>query len=423
MTPAGPFSSWERSIAIRYLLTRRRNGGVALISLISFSAIALAVAALIITMSIMNGVRTELTSKILGFNGHAFVVGGAMTPEGRARMVERLRQVPGVVQAIPLIESQALVQGSSAASGAIVRGVSPQDLRATHIISTNIKSGSIAGYGRGEDGGETLLVGDKLAESLGIGVGDPISIISPTGDATAFGEAPTRKTYTVGGLFSVGMSEYDQTFIYMPLAQAQLFFGRGQAVDTIEIKLDDPDKAPGLKAELARAAGPGAIVSDWTEKNRAYFGALQVERNVMRFIFLFIVALAAMNIISGLIMLVKNKGRDIAILRTIGAGRGSILRIFFMAGAIIGLLGTLAGLIFGVLFCLNIKAIQAFIEWVTGAQIFNADVYFLAHVPARIDWGEVALVLIWAMGASCLFTLLPAARAARLDPVEALRYE
>jgi lipoprotein-releasing system permease protein len=423
MKPAGPFSAWERSIAIRYLRTKRRHGGVALISLISFTAIALAVAALIITMSIMNGFRTELTSKILGFNGHAFVVGGAMTPSDRTRMVERLRNIPGVVQAIPLIESQALVQGPSAAAGAIVRGVSPADLRATPIIAGAIKSGSMTAYGQGEDGGDTVLVGDKLAESLGIGVGDPISIISPTGDATAFGETPTRKTYTVGGLFSVGMSEYDQTFIYMPLAQAQLFFGRGQAVDFVEIKLDDPDKAPGLKSILARISGPGAVVSDWTEKNRAYFGALQVERNVMRFIFLFIVALAAMNIISGLIMLVKNKGRDIAILRTMGAGRGSILRIFFMAGATIGLLGTLAGLVFGVLFCLNIETIQAFVEWVTGAQIFNADVYFLAHVPARIDWGEVALVVVWAFGAACLFTLLPAARAARLDPVEALRYE
>jgi lipoprotein-releasing system permease protein len=421
--PAGPFSRWERSIAFRYLLTKRRNGGVALISLISFAAIALAVAALIITMSIMNGFRSELTAKILGFNGHAYVVTGPMSPDERGRCVARLRAVPGVIQAIPVIESEALVQGADAAAGAVVRGVSPADLRATRIIASNMKSGSIAGYGDGEDGGDRVLLGDKLAENLGVKAGDPISVISPTGDATAFGEAPTRKTYIVSGIFSVGMSEYDQTFIYMPLAQAQLFFGREQAVDFIEIKLADPDQAPQLKALLARAAGSSAVVTDWTEKNRAYFGALQVERNVMRFIFLFIVALAAMNIISGLVMLVKNKGRDIAILRTMGAGRGAILRIFFMAGATIGFSGALAGLLFGVLFCLNIEAIQSFVEWVTGAQIFNADVYFLAHVPAKIDWGEVLIVLLWAFGASCLFTLLPASRAARLDPVEALRYE
>ena len=219
------------------------------------------------------------------------------------------------------------------------------------------------------------------------------------------------------------MSEYDQTFIYMPLAQAQLFFGRGQAVDFIEVKLADPDRAPALKPALAAAAGPGAVVSDWTEKNRAYFGALGVERNVMRFIFMFIVALAALNIISGLVMLVKNKGRDIAILRTMGAGQGAILRIFFMSGALIGLTGTLAGLIFGLLFCWNINAIQAFIEWITGAQVFNADVYFLSKVPAKIDWNEVVAVTAWSLFAAFTFTLLPAWRASRLDPVEALRYE
>ena len=423
MIQARPFSAWERTLAIRYLFTKRSHGGVALISVISFTAIALAVAALIITMSIMNGFRTELTQKILGFNGHVFVVGGAMDTSGRAAMVARLRAVPGVIQALPVVESQALVQGPSAAAGAVVRGIAPSDLRATAIVADNIKAGSVAGFGQGEDGGDEVLVGQKLAESLGVGVGDPISIIAPTGDATVFGTLPTSKTYTVAGLFSVGMSEYDQTYIYMPLAQAQLFFGRDAAVDFIEIKLADPDKAPALKAALAAAAGPGSVVTDWTQKNQAYFGALKVEHNVMLFIFMFIVALAALNIISGLVMLVKNKGRDIAILRTMGAGRGAILRIFFMAGATLGLLGTLAGLVFGLLFCLNIEAIQSFVEWVTGTQVFNSDVYFLAHVPERIDWREVVMVLAWALGASFVFTLLPAARASRLDPVEALRYE
>jgi lipoprotein-releasing system permease protein len=418
-----PFSAWERSIAFRYLLTKRRNGGVALISLISFTAIALAVAALIITMSIMNGFRQELSSKILGFNGHAFVVGGAMTPEQRAAAIQRIRAVPGVVEAEPVIESQALVQGPIAAAGAVVRGVDPADLRANPLIAHNIKSGSLRGFGDGDDGGDTVLVGDKLAESLGLRAGDPISIISPSGGDTAFGTLPPRKTYTVGGLFSVGMSEYDQTFIYMPLSQAQLFFGRGQAVDFIEVKFDDPDKATKLKAALAVAAGPGSEVTDWTEKNQAYFGALEVERNVMRFIFMFIVALAALNIISGLVMLVKNKGRDIAILRTMGAGQGAILRIFFMSGAMIGLAGTVAGLVFGVLFCWNINAIQAALEWITGVQVFNSDVYFLSHVPEKIDWNEVIAVTLWSLGAAFTFTLLPAWRASRLDPVDALRYE
>ena len=418
-----PFSAWERAIAIRYLLTKKSHGGVALISIISFAAIALAVAALIITMSIMNGFRSELSAKILGFNGHAYVVGGAMTPADRAAMVGRLRAVPGVVQAVSLVESQALVQGPMAASGAVVRGLDPADLRATPIIAGNIKTGSIADFGQGDEGGEKVLVGQKLADTLGLAVGDPISIISPSGGSTAFGTLPPRKTYIIGGLFSVGMSEYDQTFIYMPLNQAQLFFGRDTAVDFIEIKLDDPDKAPALKPALIAAAGRGAIVSDWTEKNRAYFGALQVERNVMRMIFMFIVALAALNIISGLVMLVKNKGRDIAILRTIGAGRGAILRIFFMSGAMIGIAGTVAGLLFGLLFCLNIETIQRVIEWITGVQVFNSDVYFLAHVPAKVDWPEVVMVCLWSLFAAFTFTLLPAWRASRLDPVEALRNE
>lgn len=386
-------------------------------------AIALAVAALIITMSIMNGFRSELTAKILGFNGHAFVVGGAMSPGERSAMVGRLRRTPGVVQAIPLVESQALVQGATAAAGAVVRGLSPADLQATPIVSRGLKRGSLADFGRGEDGGDGILIGDRLAASLDVGVGDTVSIISPNGSATAFGEAPVSKAYRIIGIFSVGMSEYDQTFIYMPLAQAQLFFGRDAAVDFIEIMLSDPDRAHSLISTLGKVAGPGAVVSDWTEKNRAYFGALQVERNVMRLIFMFIVALAAMNIISGIVMLVKNKSRDIAILRTIGASRGAILRIFFMVGAVIGLIGTLIGLSFGVLFCLNIGSIQNFIEWITGAKIFNADVYFLAHVPAKIDWREVVAVVIWSFGAACAFTFPPALRASGLDPVEALRYE
>ncbi|MGA2953503.1 MAG: ABC transporter permease, partial [Caulobacteraceae bacterium] len=275
-----PFSAWERSIAIRYLFTKRRNGGVALISMISFAAIALAVSALIITMSIMNGFRTELSSKILGFNGHAYITMPPMTPEAESEMLARIRRVPHVVQAFPVVESEAMVQGPATASGAVVRGLDPTDLGRLPIIAGNITNGTMKGFGDGESGGDRVLVGAKLADTLGVSSGDPISIISPNGAATIMGATPTRKTYNIDGLFSVGMSEYDQTFIYMPLAQAQLLFGRDAAFDFIEINFDDPDRAHDLRNALEVAAGRGALVTDWTQKNRAYFTALAVERNV-----------------------------------------------------------------------------------------------------------------------------------------------
>ncbi|HEY2706605.1 MAG TPA: lipoprotein-releasing ABC transporter permease subunit [Caulobacteraceae bacterium] len=424
-TPAAapPFSAWEREIAARYLRARRSEGGVALISIISFIGIMLAVAVLIIVMSVMNGFRSNLSDLILGFNGHDYVVAPAQTPAERDAMVKRLLAVPHVIEATPVVESQTLAQGDNSAAGAEVRGMRPADLKANKIVAGHIKSGSIADFGQGEDGGDKVLVGARLAESLGVKPGDPITLISPSSAATAMGAVPIQKTYIVGGLFQVGMSEYDQAFIYMPLDQAQLFFGRGNAVDYIEIKLDNPDLAPSMKPALNEAAGEGTVVTDWTEKNQAYFGALTVEHNVMFLILAMLVLIASLNIISALVMLVKNKGRDIAILRTMGAGQGAILRIFFLCGATVGALGTLAGLLIGVVFCWRIGDIQRFVEWVTGTQVFNAQIYFLSRVPAKIEWQEVAAITLIALAASFLATLPPAWRASCLDPVEALRYE
>lgn len=420
---APPFGQWERSVAARYLRAKRSQGGVALISIISFVGIMLAVAVLIIVMSVMNGFRAELLSRMLGFSAHLYVTGGVLTSPDRDAVVKRISDLPDVVQVYPVIEAQAMAMGYGQIGGAIVRGVTPQDLKATKLVSGNITRGTMAGFGEGEYGGDIIIVGDRLAQALGVQPGDELSLVSPTGGATAFGATPLRKTYTVGGTFTVGMSEYDQAFIYMPLEQAQLFFGRDTGVDYIEVKLRDPDKAVALKGAVAQAAGPSALITDWTEKNAAYWGALKVERNVMRLILMMLVAIAAMNIISGLVMLVKNKGRDIAILRTMGAGQASILRIFFMSGAAVGVLGTLAGLAIGSLFCVFIGEIQHFVEWVTGAQVFNSDIYFLTRIPAKIDWQEVAVITFWALAMSFLATLPPAWRASRLDPVEALRYE
>ncbi|MDO9222645.1 MAG: lipoprotein-releasing ABC transporter permease subunit [Caulobacter sp.] len=420
---APPFGLWERAVAARYLRAKRKHGGVALISLISFIGITLAVTVLIVVMSVMNGFRTELLDRILGFNGHAYVTGAPLSSPDRAAVVARLKAVPGVKQVIPVVEGQAMALGPAQIAGAIVRGVTPEDLKATTIVSNNIKAGSRDGFGQGDYGGDLILLGDRLAASLGVTPGDSVALISPTGSATAFGTSVTQKDYTVGGVFSVGMSEYDQAFIYMPLPQAQLFFGRDNTVDAIEIMLDDPDAIEAVKPQLAAAAGAGAIITDWTQKNQSFFEALQVERAAMRLILMFIVAIAAMNIISGLVMLVKNKGRDIGILRTMGAGQGAILRIFFMAGAAIGVAGTAAGLLLGVLVCVNIEAVQNAVEWVTGANVFNADVYFLTHVPAKIEWREVGIITGWSLFMSFIATLPPAWRASRIDPVEALRYE
>lgn len=420
---ARPFGLWERMLAIRYLRAKRSQGGVGLISVISFIGITLAVATLIIVMSVMNGFRTELLNRILGFQGHVFVSGGVLDGAARDLAAARILKVPGVVQAAPIIEAQAIAIGPSQITGALVRGIRPSDLRGTTLVSGNITKGDLKVFGVGDYGGDVIVVGERLAQTLGVAPGDTVSLISPSGGATAFGGTPLQKAYTVGATFSVGMSQYDQAYIYMPLAQAQLFFGRVDTADAIEVRVKDPDDAAKMKADINVAAGPAALVTDWAQRDSSYWGALQVERVVMRLILMLLVAIAAMNIISGLVMLVKNKGRDIAILRTIGAGQGSILRIFFMAGASVGVLGTLAGLAIGTLFCLYIDPIQGAVEWATGQAVFASDVYYLSRVPAKVDWAEVGVIVSWALGMSFLATLPPALRASKIDPVEALRYE
>jgi lipoprotein-releasing system permease protein len=420
---APPFGLWERMLAGRYLRAKRSQGGVALISIISFVGILLAVATLIIVMSVMNGFRSELLGRILGFQGHVFVTGGVLDGPERDAAAARILRVPGVSQAAPIIEAQAIAIGPSQITGALVRGIGAADLVATKLVSSNITQGSLRGFGAGEFGGDTIVLGERLAQGLGVRPGDTVTLISPAGGATAFGGTPLQKTYTVGATFSVGMSQYDQAYIYMPLAQAQLFFGREDAADAIEVRVKNPDHAARLKAAINKAAGPAALVNDWTQRDSSFWGALKVERSVMRLILMLLVAIAAMNIISGLVMLVKNKGRDIAILRTMGAGQGSILRIFFMAGASVGALGTAAGLALGVLFCLYIGPIQQLVEWVTGQAVFASDVYYLSRIPAKVDWLEVLVIVSWALGMSFVATLPPAWRASRLDPVEALRYE
>jgi lipoprotein-releasing system permease protein len=421
---SGAFSAWEIGLALRYLRAKRKEGGVATIAVISFIGIMLAVAVLISVMSIMAGFRAELLGRMLSFNGHMYVQGAVLTDPDRDATLRRIADVPGVVNVSPLNESQSLIRVGNYVTGAIVKGVRPQDLPSTTYVWESLSAEARQGFGQGDYGGNRILIGKAMAAQTGLRVGDPITLFSPTGADSAFGNlGGLEKTYYIGGIFSSGTADFDQAFIFMPLEQAQLFFGKEGIWDVLEIKVAEPDRVGDLTAAVRDAAGPGAVVTDWRQRLAAFAGALKVERVAMSIILGLVVAIAAMNIISGIVMLVKNKTRDIAILRTVGASPSAILRVFFMSGAMIGVAGTLAGLILGLLFCWNIGAIQHFLETLLGVQLFNSDVYQLDAIPALVDPVDVTWVAVWSFLMSCVASLPPSWNASRIDPVEALRYE
>ncbi|WP_072373868.1 lipoprotein-releasing ABC transporter permease subunit [Hyphomicrobium sp. NDB2Meth4] len=414
-----PFALFEWMLALRYLRARRKEGFISVIAGFSFTGIMLGVATLIIVMAVMNGFRNELFSKILGLNGHIIVnkIGGSF--DDYDEVAKRIKELTGVKAAMPLIEGQVMVSSAVQATGALVRGMSEDGMRSLPLVADNIRFGSLDGFGEGSG----IAIGTRLANLLRVNVGDTITLVSPRGATTPFGTAPRTKPYRIAALFEMGMAEYDRTMVFMPLTEAQRYFSRGPEVDAIEVVVDHPNDVDYYLREVKRVAGPVNHVSDWRARNETFFTVLEVERNVMFIILSLIVLVAALNIISGLMMLVKDKGRDVAILRTMGASRGSIMRVFLITGASIGIVGTLAGLVLGIVFCLNIESIRELVSWMTDTTLFDPNVYYLTRLPADMEPRETVSIVLMALALSIFATLYPSWRASTLDPVEALRYE
>jgi lipoprotein-releasing system permease protein len=421
-----PFGTIERRISTRYLRAKKNQGGVGLIAAISFICIALAIWAMIVIMSIMNGFRDEVIRLTIGSEGHIYaeLADPSVSAADMRAIEDRLNLLPGVEEAFQYTQHYTGVQANGVFGLGQVIGIRPENLNGFDLIANNITQGSLRGFGQGTGSNHQIALGSRLAANLGLSVGDRVTIYSPRTHTSVIGPQPIRKNYTVGAIFSVGLLQTDLSYIYMDFDQATLLFEGGKLTGQIQLRLDSPDEVDRLEPAVYDAIQAPAFLQTWRHKNAATATALRTEQIAMRFIFMVVVIIAAFPVLASMIMLVKNKSKDIAILRTIGVTQGGILRIFLMSGAMIGILGTLIGLVVGILFCLNIGLIQSVIEAITGQPLFPEDVYQLAGgIPVKIVWAEVFGVAFWGFLISALATLLPALSASKIDPVDALRYE
>lgn len=421
------FSRYEFLIAWRYLRARRAEGGVSVMTWISLLGIALAVAALIITLAVRSGFRAEFVDTILGSNAHVtlysqpFVNDTGQTVRTLVdyeALAARVAKVEGVTRVAPLVRGQVMANAGQRNSGVEVYGIAPENLATIPRVAEPVRAfGSIADFGRG------VAVGEGVARELGLGVGDSIRLISPNGVRTAFGTSPRVSAYEVVYIFSSGRYDIDRTRLYMPLDEAQVYFNREGVADELEIMVTDPEAVDGLRPALMAAAGERAQLWTWRDSSGAFLRALEVEDTVMFVLMSVLVLIASMNIISGLVMLVKNKGRDIGILRTMGLTEGAVLRVFFLCGAFTGVIGTIAGVILGCLFAIYFDPILAFVNGAAGGGVWDASVRGIYRLPAKLEFGDVVSAVGLSLALSFLVTIFPARRAARLNPVEALRYE